>query len=66
MLREMSGDVITAHVRQIQIHEQDRRLKLNGESKSSCAGVRDARGAVSGRLQQGCERVGRTHVSIDY
>jgi hypothetical protein len=52
MLREMSGDVVTAHVRQIEIHEQHRRLELNGESRSSCARVRDARSAVSRRLQQ--------------
>src|SRR5207253_1346556 len=66
MLREMPGDVVTAHVRQIEVHEQNRGHELDGESKSRRAGVRDARIAVPRRLQQGRESIGGIHVVIDY
>src|SRR5258708_5756560 len=52
MSREMPGDFVTAHVRQIEIHEQDRGHELDSESKSSRAGIRDARITVPRRLQQ--------------
>src|SRR5882724_9645264 len=51
MLREMPGDVVTAHVRKFEIHEQDRRQELDCESESSRAGVRGARITVPRRLQ---------------
>src|SRR5207247_3785890 len=55
MLRELPGDVVTANVRQIEIHEQDRGHELDSESKRRPAGVRDARIAVPCRWQQGRE-----------
>jgi hypothetical protein len=65
MLRQMTGDVVPAHVREIQVHEQDRRDELFSHSKSSRAGVRDARITVTRRLQQRGEGIGGVHVLID-
>src|SRR5205823_11237958 len=66
MLRELPGDVVTAHVRQIEVYKQDRGHELDSESKRRPAGVRDARIAVPRRLQQGRESIGGIHVVIDY
>src|SRR5205823_12579955 len=46
MLRELPGDVVTAHVRQIEVYKQDRGHELDSESKRRPAGVRDARIAI--------------------
>src|SRR5690349_21349783 len=66
MLRETPSNVVTAHVREIEIQKQDCGHELEGESKSSRAGVRDTRITVPGRLQQRGESVGRIHIVIDY
>jgi hypothetical protein len=65
MLRETSGNVVTAHVRQIEIQKQDRRHELDGESKSTRAGIRDTGITVPRRLQQRRESIGRNHIVID-
>ena len=38
----MPGDVVPTHVRQIEIHKQDRGRELDGESESSRTGFGDA------------------------
>src|SRR5207244_737731 len=66
MLRELPGDVVAAHVRQIEVYKQDRGHELWGEGKSSRSAVRDARLTVPRRLQHGRESIGGIHVVIDY
>jgi hypothetical protein len=62
----MPGDVVTGHIWQIEIHEQNRGHELDSQSKSSRSGVRDARIAVPQRLHQCGKRIGSGHVVIDY
>src|SRR5580765_3466022 len=66
MLREMPSNLVTAHIGQFEIHQQDRGHEVEGESKSSLAGVRDARITASRRLQQRRQSVGGIDVVIDY
>src|SRR4029077_17963659 len=66
MLRQVPGDLVTAHVREFEIHERDRRQELDGESKSSRAGIRDARITISRRFQQRRESIGGRYVVVDY
>jgi hypothetical protein len=66
MLREMPGDVVPAHIRQIEIHEQDRGPEFDSQSKGSRAGVRDACITVALRLDQRGERIRGIRVIIDY
>ena len=62
-MRKLPGNVVPAHVRQIEIHEQDRGYELDSESKSGRARMRDACITVPRRLQQGGESIGGKLIS---